>query len=80
MKNPEIVQIETSRLTLNSKNPRKNDEAVDTVAKSIEKYGFKNPIIADKNLVVYCGNTKYCDVIIKRWKTLTGQKAVRLNG
>lgn len=58
MKNPEIVQIETSRLTLNSKNPRKNDEAVDTVAKSIEKYGFKNPIIADKNLVVYCGNTR----------------------
>lgn len=58
MKNPEIVQIETSRLTLNSKNPRKNNEAVDTVAKSIEKYGFKNPIIADKNLVVYCGNTR----------------------
>lgn len=58
MKNPEIVQIETSRLILNSKNPRKNDDAVDTVAKSIEKYGFKNPIIADKNLVVYCGNTR----------------------
>lgn len=58
MKNSEIVQIETSRLTLNSKNPRKNDEAVDTVAKSIKKYGFKNPIIADKNLVVYCGNTR----------------------
>lgn len=58
MKNPEIVQIETSRLILNSKNPRKNDDAVDTVAKSIEKYGFKNPIIADKNFVVYCGNTR----------------------
>ena len=23
---------------------------------------------------------KYCDVIIKRWETLTGEKAVLLNG
>ena len=58
MKNPEIVQIETSRLTLNPKNPRKNDAAVDIVAMSIQKYGFKNPLIADTNLVVYCGNTR----------------------
>lgn len=58
MKEPQIVQIETGRMKLNPKNPRKNDAAVDTVAKSIEKYGFKNPLIADSNLVVYCGNTR----------------------
>ena len=53
-----IQFIKTSELKLNEKNPRKNDNAVDTVAKSIERYGFKNPIIADSRMVVYCGNTR----------------------
>ena len=53
-----IQYIATEELRLNARNPRKNDMAVDTVAKSIEKYGFKNPIIADSALVVYCGNTR----------------------
>lgn len=35
MKEPQIIQIETSRMKLNPKNPRKNDAAVDTVAMSI---------------------------------------------
>lgn len=55
---PDLTYIETTKLKLNPKNPRKNDAAVDTVAKSIEKYGFKNPLIADSNFVVYCGNTR----------------------
>lgn len=58
MKKHEIEYIETSKLKLNEKNPRLNDCAVDAVAKSIEKYGFKNPIIIDKDYVVYCGNTR----------------------
>ena len=53
-----IQYIAIDKLKLNAKNPRKNDAAVDTVAKSIEKYGFKNPVIADSSLVVYCGNTR----------------------
>lgn len=53
-----IQYIATDKLKLNAKNPRKNDAAVDTVAKSIEKYGFKNPVIANSLLVVYCGNTR----------------------
>lgn len=53
-----IQYIATDKLKLNAKNPRKNDAAVDTVAKSIEKYGFKNPVIANSSLVVYCGNTR----------------------
>lgn len=53
-----IVYKNINSLKLNAKNPRKNDGAVDTVAKSIEKYGFKNPLIVDTNNVVYCGNTR----------------------
>lgn len=58
MSKEQIVYIEVSKLKLNEKNPRKNDNAVDSVAKSIEKYGFKNPLIVDRNNVVWCGNTR----------------------
>ena len=54
----ELVYKKVVDLKLNPKNPRKNDSAVDTVAKSIEKYGFKNPLIIDENNVVWCGNTR----------------------
>ena len=40
------------------KNPRKNDKAVDVVAKSIKEFGFKVPIILDKNNVIIAGHTR----------------------
>lgn len=40
-------------------NPRKNDKAVEIVAKSINEFGFKVPIIIDKNNVIVCGHTRY---------------------
>ena len=40
-------------------NPRKNDEAVNAVVKSIEEFGFKNPIIIDKDDVIIAGHTRY---------------------
>lgn len=58
MNKEQIVYKKVSDLKLNPKNPRKNDDAVDVVAKSIEKYGFKNPLIIDENNVVWCGNTR----------------------
>jgi len=39
-------------------NPRKNDEAVDYVAKSIQEFGFKVPIIIDKDNVIVTGHTR----------------------
>lgn len=41
------------------KNPRKNDDAVKFVKNSIEKFGFKNPIIIDKDGVIVAGHTRY---------------------
>lgn len=41
------------------KNPRKNDEAVKYVAESIKQFGFKVPIVIDKNNVIVCGHTRY---------------------
>lgn len=40
-------------------NPRKNDEAVQYVANSIKQFGFKNPIIIDKEGVIVAGHTRY---------------------
>lgn len=39
-------------------NPRKNKNAVDAVAESIDTFGFKNPIIIDKNGVIIAGHTR----------------------
>ena len=39
-------------------NPRKNKKAVEAVAKSIDNFGFKNPIIIDKDGVIIAGHTR----------------------
>lgn len=49
--------IETLRPYEN--NPRKNDEAVEYVANSIKEFGFKVPIIIDKNNTIIAGHTRY---------------------
>lgn len=39
-------------------NPRNNESAVDMVAQSIKDFGFKNPIIVDKDNVIIAGHTR----------------------
>jgi len=39
-------------------NPRKNDEAVKYVAESIKEFGFKVPIVIDKDNVIVAGHTR----------------------
>ena len=41
------------------KNPRKNDEAVKYVAESIKEFGFKVPIVVDKDNIIVAGHTRY---------------------
>ena len=40
-------------------NPRYNDNAVDAVAKSIEEFGFQQPLVLDKDNVIIVGHTRY---------------------
>ena len=42
-----------------AKNPRKNDRAVDTVARSIQQYGFQQPIVVDPQGIIVVGHTRY---------------------
>ena len=46
------------RLTPYARNPRKNDPAVDAVAASIRRFGFRNPIVLDRNGTVIAGHTR----------------------
>lgn len=52
-------QIALSKLQPYPDNPRINDDAVDYVAKSIQEYGFKVPLVVDKDMVIICGHTRY---------------------
>lgn len=54
-----IVNLKLSELKPYEKNPRKNDEAVKYVAESIKKFGFKVPIVVDKDNVIVAGHTRY---------------------
>jgi len=41
------------------KNPRHNEKAVSAVAESIQRYGFRQPIVLDKDGVIVCGHTRW---------------------
>ena len=45
-------------------NPRDNDAAVESVAASIKEFGFKVPIIVDKNNVIVAGHTRYKAAVV----------------
>jgi len=54
-----IVNKKIEDLKPYENNPRFNDDAVEYVAKSIKEFGFKVPIILDKNDVIVAGHTRY---------------------
>lgn len=54
-----IFDIKINDLQEYENNPRHNDKAVDVVANSIEQFGFKVPIVVDKNNVIVCGHTRF---------------------
>lgn len=54
----EIVYKKTSELKPYENNPRINKDAIPKVAESISMFGFRNPIIIDKDNVIICGHTR----------------------
>ena len=53
-----IVEKPISEITFYERNPRKNDAAVEAVAKSIQDFGFKQPIVIDAEGVIVAGHTR----------------------
>lgn len=54
-----IIQLKLEDIKPYEKNPRKNDDAVKYVAESIKQFGFKVPIVLDKDNVIVAGHTRY---------------------
>ena len=48
----QIINKQIEELKPYENNPWKNDKAVDAVAASIKQFGFKQPIVIDKNGVI----------------------------
>lgn len=54
-----IVDIAVKDIRPYENNARNNKKAIDKVKKSIEEFGFKVPIVLDKNYIIVCGHTRY---------------------
>lgn len=55
----QIVNKKVEELKPYVNNPRFNDDAVEYVANSIKEFGFKVPIVIDKNNEIVAGHTRY---------------------
>ena len=54
----EIIVKNIEDLVEYENNPRNNDAAVEPVARSIEEFGFKVPIVVDSKNVIIAGHTR----------------------
>ena len=54
-----IQTIEITQLKPYENNPRNNENAVDKVAESIKQFGFKVPLVIDKDFVIVAGHTRF---------------------
>ena len=55
----EIVNKKLDEIRPYANNPRFNDDAVEYVANSIKEFGFRVPIVIDKNGEIVAGHTRY---------------------
>ena len=54
-----IVEKRLDEIRPYENNPRRNDEAVQYVAESIRQFGWKQPIVIDRDGVIIVGHTRY---------------------
>lgn len=84
----ELKTINLKEIKPYEKNARKNDQAVDTVVKSIEQCTYVAPIIVDENYVILAGHTRWkamkkmgrteCECVVKTGLTEEQKKKYRL--
>lgn len=53
-----IIEMKIADIIPYENNPRRNEEAVQYVANSIRQFGFKVPIVIDKENVIVAGHTR----------------------
>lgn len=84
----ELETIKIKDIHPYERNARKNDQAVDAVAKSIEQCSYVAPIVVDENHVILAGHTRWkalkklgrteCECIVKDGLTDEQKKKYRL--
>ena len=68
MKKKELKSVPVTNLVPYKNNPRKNDMAVEAVARSLQEYGYiKNSIGIDENMVLLYGHTTLKAMISLGW-------------
>lgn len=55
----QIQNVSISEVKPYENNPRNNTGAVDATAKSIKEFGWQQPIVVDKDMVIIAGHTRY---------------------
>lgn len=55
----DTVMMPLANIRPYNNNPRINDNAVDRVVASIQQFGFRQPIVVDKDMVIIVGHTRY---------------------
>ena len=73
-----IINTAIDKIKPYAKNPRINDAAVEHVAKSIQQYGFQQPIVVDKKHVIIVGHTRYLAAKELKLKTVPALVADKL--
>lgn len=66
----QIIEKNISEIQMYENNPRQNDEAVEPLANSITEFGFKVPIVVDKDGVIITGHTRYKAAQLLKLKTV----------
>lgn len=54
-----IQDVDLEKIIPYINNPRNNDDAVDALASSIHEFGWKQPIVIDRDYVIVIGHTRY---------------------
>lgn len=55
----EVVDLPVGKLKRYTNNPRHNSQAVATVKKSLDAFGWRQPIVVDEDYVIVVGDTRY---------------------
>lgn len=59
MSKEKIVMVSIDAIEPYEDNPRLNEASVEYVANSIREFGFKQPIVVDKDMVIIAGHTRW---------------------
>lgn len=55
----EVRNLKIDEIKPYDNNPRDNDNAVESTANSIKEFGWQQPIVVDKDMVIIVGHTRY---------------------